>query len=125
VACLIDVGVDRYLLASGGDDNALTVTLCRVTLSTLTRLYQHCHPLAHAAAITAVVGIAPGMIATTGADCRLNLWQLRETGEELVCHDTPLGSTSELTHVQVDSQLLGVHDIQALDYNPRYVLVLS
>ncbi|KAK3905281.1 putative cytosolic iron-sulfur protein assembly protein 1, partial [Staphylotrichum tortipilum] len=73
-----------YFIATGGDDNALTLlTLAHAPSKPYTPLIRHRIPSAHAAALTGLsitrttTGGATTNIATTSNDQRLKLWQVR------------------------------------------------
>uniref|UniRef100_A0A3B4Y7Z8 tRNA (34-2'-O)-methyltransferase regulator WDR6 n=1 Tax=Seriola lalandi dorsalis TaxID=1841481 RepID=A0A3B4Y7Z8_SERLL len=65
--CLVTV-------ASGGDDGQLTVSTVKL------RLHGHAHiPLAHAAPLTALRLLTPGLLVSTSSDQRVCLWRVCST----------------------------------------------
>uniref|UniRef100_A0A3B4YFM4 tRNA (34-2'-O)-methyltransferase regulator WDR6 n=1 Tax=Seriola lalandi dorsalis TaxID=1841481 RepID=A0A3B4YFM4_SERLL len=71
--CLVTV-------ASGGDDGQLTVSTIQPPDRLQLRLHGHAHiPLAHAAPLTALRLLTPGLLVSTSSDQRVCLWRVCST----------------------------------------------
>ncbi|XP_035825991.1 WD repeat-containing protein 6 isoform X2 [Aplysia californica] len=78
----LQVSDSQFLVASGGDDNAVTVQLCQlsgVQVNLLCKVTQH---RAHAAQVTGIKFINPSLVVSASIDQRICVWRLRCNGEK-------------------------------------------
>ena len=105
--------LDGYSVITAGDDNAIVVSMCRITPGTLQLLYRITNYQAHASAVTALSSLDKSAFASTGPDCRLNVWQLVHDGAKEHADET-LGASTKL--ILCKSSILSIHDIQSMAY---------
>ncbi|KAG0314338.1 WD repeat-containing protein 6 [Dissophora globulifera] len=112
--CVRDLGSEGILVVSGGDDNALAVSLVKTVWSPESRTI---HALsadmiardnnAHGSAIQAVSIISPSEVVTTSQDQMISLWRVGISAE-----------TSAAALVKQESQFVHVPDPSTMDILP-------